>query len=108
MDLDRILFSKKVVHYRAHEIRLQPFILMAIPGALAQLQPVAVGMNGEIEYMVVPAETTPQQSIDLRAVHQARRSKFYLNGLRGGIFDYATSLQHKISSLNSRDPSLRA
>ena len=38
---------------------------MAIPGALAQLQPVAVGMNGEIEYMVVPAETTPQQSIDL-------------------------------------------
>ena len=75
-----------MAHYRAHEIRLHPFILMAIPGALAQLQPVAVGMNGEIEYMVVPAETTPQQSIDLRAVHQARRSKFYLNGLRGGIF----------------------
>ena len=40
-------------------------------GALAQLQPVAVGMNGEIEFVLVPPESTPQQSIDLRAIHQA-------------------------------------
>ena len=56
---DAIYFAKVTIFYS-----------LFFSGGIAQLQPVAVGMNGEIEFIVVPPpDPQPQSQLDLRHIH---------------------------------------